>query len=337
MQQKLTIWVLTERGLTGTENQCLGVAEALSAEIPCDIITKRLRLRWPQCLWSPYLPFGEHLGMVSADSDPLTTPFPDILIAAGRKAVGPARAIRQASQGRSFICILQHPRVNLNDFDLVAMPVHDWKNGTFSALTAPSTPDRLFLTHGAPNRITPTLLAAAREKWKRELSALPAPRLAVLIGGNSKTHRLGTGQMEDIIARLRKRQKTTGGGLMITVSRRTPKDLVEKLKDAFKDRNTALIYTGTGENPYHGFLAWADYILSTNDSTSMLSDAATTGQPIDMIPLPGGSKRHDRFMAHLTSCGIGVDDRAYPPFHDAQDVALKILELLEQRKKKDLP
>lgn len=315
MSEKLTIWVLTERGLTGTENQCLGIAEALNG----NITVKRIGLKWPYRLWSPFLRCGEGPNMFAVESDPVSPPFPDIVIAGGRKAIGPSRYIRHASLGRTFVCIVQDPKVNLTDFDLIAAPAHDDVIG----------PD-VFVTNGAPNRITPALLTAAHDKWASTLSPLPSPRIAVLIGGNSKTHRLGTHQMDGIITRLKQVQMAQNAGLMITISRRTPKDLAEKLIKAFPPPH--VVYTGSGDNPYHGFLAYADYIICTNDSTSMISDTATTGKPIEIIELPGHSKRHDRFMAMLRSLGVTNNNGGYTPWNDARRVADRIKDLLEKRK-----
>ena len=48
------------------------------------------------------------------------------------------------------------------------------------------------------------------------------------------------------------------------------------------DKN--FIWDGAGKNPYFAMLGWADAILVTADSVSMLSDACTTGKPVYLIP-----------------------------------------------------
>ena len=47
----------------------------------------------------------------------------------------------------------------------------------------------------------------------------------------------------------------------------------------------------TGENPYFGLLALADAIIVTEDSVSMVSEAAATSAPVLLAPLPGRSRR----------------------------------------------
>ena len=122
---------------------------------------------------------------------------------------------------------------------------------------------------------------------------------AVLIGGNSKSHTLTPAIMEKLAGQLR----TLNAGLMVTASRRTGKENEEILKRALNGSN-ALIWDGTGENPYFGMLAWADYILVTADSASMLSDAGTTGKPVYMVALDGGSPRLDRLHHNLANRGV---------------------------------
>ncbi|MBI4031474.1 MAG: mitochondrial fission ELM1 family protein, partial [Proteobacteria bacterium] len=84
---------------------------------------------------------------------------------------------------------------------------------------------------------------------------------------------------------------------------------------------------GMDENPYHGFLAWADYIIVTSDSASMISEAATTGKPVYMEYLEGGSTRFDRFHNDLLDKGMirkfegKLEPYSYTPLNDAAMVA----------------
>ena len=52
MSQNISTWIVTE-GLTGTENQCLGVAEALGVSPQI----KRIKLNQPWKALSPYIGF----------------------------------------------------------------------------------------------------------------------------------------------------------------------------------------------------------------------------------------------------------------------------------------
>ncbi|MCB1530584.1 MAG: mitochondrial fission ELM1 family protein [Rhodospirillales bacterium] len=298
--------------MAGTENQCLGIAEALNIRP----VIKRIGLRQPWKFLSPWLGFE---GSYSFTGDKLGPPWPDLLLASGRKSVAAARYIKKASGGKTFAVQIQDPRIDPACFDLVAVPAHD-----------PARGDNVLVTTAAPNRLTQERLDAAKEQFSSLFSPLPAPRVAVLIGGSSKAHRMTPAVMEKLAAQL----EPLNAGFMITASRRTDDACMDILKHALKGRH-AFIWDGTGENPYFGMLAWADYILVTEDSVSMTSEAATTGKPVYTIPMEGGAARLDKFHEGLRKAGITrlfngrLENWKYPPLQDAERVAQAIQDRLD--------
>lgn len=301
-------WVVTEKGLTGTENQCLAVAK----ELGITTAAKRITLRQPWKTFSPWLGFECACAFAG---DEITPPWPDIVIAAGRKAVAAARYIKKGNP-QTFTVFLQDPRIDPRNFDLVAVPAHDLIRG-----------ENIIVTEATPNMITPALLESARIKFAPMISSLPAPRVAVLIGGNSKTHRMTAALTKELADDLQKLM-SSGYSLMITASRRTPPECREILQNTLN--KNSLFWDGAGENPYHGFLSWADYIIVTEDSASMISEAATTGKPVYTVPLEGGSARFDRLHNSLRGKGIirkfegKLEPYSYTPPNDAAMVAGEI-------------
>lgn len=308
-----TVWTLVENGLIGTEKQCIGVAEALGVTP----VLKRFTLKKPWKYLSPYISLGIMYGY---QGDALTPPFPDVVIASGRKAVAPAHWIKKQSPKTIIVC-LQDPRWNHNKFDLIATPYHD-----------PASGDNVIKTYGAANSITPARLTAAAQKWAPTFAHLGSPRVAVLIGGNSRAHKM-TPQITKTLAEQLKALAGQGAGLMITASRRTGPENQKILQDTLNG-TSAYLWDGTGDNPYEGFLALADYILVTEDSVSMTSEAATTGKPVYTIPLEGGKTRLNAFHAKLQSDGIirpftGTLEQWSPPkIDDASKIADAIKSLL---------
>lgn len=310
--KSLQCWIVTE-GMAGTENQCLGVAEALGVE--ADV--RRISLRQPWKIFSPYL--GLEFG--ASFTPKLEAPWPDLLIASGRKSIAASRYIKRASKGRTFTVQIQDPRIDPKEFDLVAVPEHD-----------PTRGENVIVTKAAPNRITPARLAKARNDFAPLFAMMPSPHIAVLLGGNSKAHTMSAFGMKRFGAQL----AGLNGSLIITASRRT----TEEQKNAFLEGLGGHPYwhwDGTGENPYMGMLAWADYVLVTADSVSMLSDAATTGKPVYMIPMDGGSTRFDRFHENLLKHGIirrfegSLEQWMYEPLQDSARIATEILRLMALR------
>jgi hypothetical protein len=266
-------------GLAGTENPCLAVAEHLTAEPHIF----RIRLRQPWKFLSPYLGFARNWTFLP----PLNPPWPDILITSGRKAIAASLYIKRASQGRTRTLHIQDPRISPKYFDHIAVPAHDSLRG-----------DNVIVTIGAPSLITPEKLNAARHNFP-EFENLPSPRVAVLIGGNSRAHRLTPA----IINKFSSQLNALDASLMITCSRRTGEHNVKLLRQNLTTPRQ-FFWDGTGTNPYLGMLAWADYIIVTNDSVSMLCDAASSGKPVFMMRLDGGGRRLNQFHQNLIDAGI---------------------------------
>jgi mitochondrial fission protein ELM1 len=296
--------------MAGTENQCLGVAEALGARP----VVKRIGLRQPWRLLSPWLGFE---CAFTFTGDALAPPWPDLLIASGRKSIAAARYVRKRNGNKTFIVQIQDPRASYDTFDLIAVPQHD-----------PARGKNIIVTQAAPNRITPQALAAGREDFAALLSPFSAPCIAVMIGGNSKSHSLTDARLAEFAGQLRSLAES-GYSLMVTVSRRTGAGQRRLLEETLQAPNV-YFWDGTGPNPYMGFLAWADVIIVTADSVSMISEAATTGKPVYIAALEGGGTRLDKFHESLLNKGIArrfegsVGAYSYNPLNDAAFVAGKI-------------
>ena len=300
--KNITCWVVTE-GLAGTENQCLGVAEALGI-VP---EVKRIELRQPWKSLSPYLGFEQNWSF----SPVLTGPWPDLLLASGRKSIAASRYIKKASGGKTFTVQIQDPRIFPKQFDLVAVPAHD-----------PTRGENVIVTTSAPNRVTPKKLETAKAEFS-QFGKLSTPRVAVLIGGSSKAY----GMTSEITRRLAAQLKNIDASLMITASRRTGAENEAILR---RELGNHYFWNGQSENPYFGLLAWADFILVTADSASMLSEACTTGKPVYMIPLEGGHPRIDKLHENLKQSGClrdfdgNLEGWLYEPLNDADLIAHEI-------------
>ena len=88
--------------------------------------------------------------------------------------------------------------------------------------------------------------------------------------------------------------------------------------------------SGARTNPYAGFLAWADAVVVTGDSVSMLSEALATAAPV-YIADPGGlGPRHMRLHGSLIAAGQAKMLAAAPtpfarrPLDEAGRVAAEI-------------
>lgn len=294
------VWALTS-GEAGAVSQAVGLAETVGQ--PFEIKTVHLRAPWSwlpghACPWTL-------LGL----REPLSRNWPDLLITCGRRSVAVSITIRKASRGRTFTVHIQNPRVPVRLFDIVAPPRHDGLRGK-----------NVLSTRGALHRITPAKLDAAATVWRDRLGL---PTIAVLLGGNSRAHRLTPSRahaLADGLGRIK-------GSIAITPSRRTSMDIVDLLR---RQLPQAWIWDGTGDNPYLGMLALAEHIVVTEDSVSMVSEAASTGKPLYIAAMDGGSARLDAFHDLLRKEGVTrpfdgtLASWSYEPVNDTPRIAAEI-------------
>lgn len=310
--QSLTCWVVTD-GKPGMENQCLGLAEALGLTP----VVKRVSLRSPWRQLSPYLRLGNRFA-AGPNGDPIRPPWPDLLIGTGRQSIAPSLAVRKLSHGRTFTVQIQDPQIGPRHFNTVVVPRHDRLRGA-----------NVLVTRGALHRVTPKILADAGERHAARLAHLPHPRIAVLIGGNNGVYALTPTITGDVAEKLAALSRAHGAGLMVTPSRRTGEDN-EAILRARLSGLPAEVWDGTGENPYFAYLSLADAIVVTCDSVSMTSEACSTGKPVYVIDLEGGSPKFRAFHDGLVKDGItrpftgDLDHWTYPTFNDTEEVANEV-------------
>ena len=280
-------WVITD-GKAGDENQCLGVAETLglAAEI------KRVEARPPFDWLAPWGPIDPR-DAPGRSSGALAGPLPDLVIASGRRAAPYLRAIRRASRGRTFTAFLKDPRTGTGSADFIWVPDYDDLRG-----------ENVLTTATPPHRVSPERLSAARADPDPRLAALPQPRVAVLVGGDSRHLRFGASDIARLLAHLTALSEA-GASLMLTVSRRTPAPLREALR-SLADRRPAFFWDGGSDNPYVAMLSLAEAVVVTSDSANMVGEAVSTGAPVLLFELAGTYSRHRRFFAGLAQAGALV-------------------------------
>ncbi len=278
-------WALHD-GKAGMASQSLGLAEATGFSF----VEKRLSVH-PPWRWLPPRLWAAPLRAVSCDGAPLAPPWPDLVVACGRNSAMPALAVRRASGGICIAVQIQDPRVGSSEFDLMLVPAHDRLRGR-----------DVLVTTGAIHRVTPARLAAERRRFPL-LETLPRPIVGVLIGGSNRAYRLSLHRLGEIADRIAASVRETGGSVLVTPSRRTGTAGIALMRERLAEV-PAVIWDGSGDNPYYAYLAIADTLLVTADSVSMVSEAAATGKPLYILDLGAGDRKFSRFHANLHAAGI---------------------------------
>lgn len=323
---RLTIWAVSD-GRDGIEAQVLGLAEAVARRRPADVVLKRIgwrfglgRLPWPLIpRWA-----------LTADS-PIGPPWPDLWIGAGRATLPLSTRISRRSGGRTFVVQTQDPREATRALDLVVPPLHDELDGP-----------NVFPIIGAPNRMNPEGFARDLAAFQDRIAPLPRPRVAMIVGGKSNSHDLPPARARAMAAEVEHAVRTLGGSLLVSFTRRTPEParriLAKRLADV-----PSWIWDGEGQNPYFAFLAAADIILVTEDSTNLATDAATTGKPVHVLAMAGGGRKFERFHEDLRSRGVsrpfdgGLSTWSYAPLDETNRAAAEVLRRYDERKGETRP
>lgn len=225
---------------------------------------------------------------------------PALAIGCGRQAALATRLLRE--RGSQVVQILD-PRIDPGHWDLVIVPQHDRVRG-----------DNVIEMLGSLHPVDDAWLARARADFAA-FAALPQPRTAVLLGGSSRHVRFGRTAFAGLAAQLDAVRAHDGGSVLLTASRRTPRDL----RDALRRRDVApgLTWLGPGDgvNPYPGLLAWADRIVCSPDSVNMISEACATRVPVFVCAPQSARGRLRRFLDSLLQRGrIRAMDATLAPF-----------------------
>ncbi len=309
------VWLLVD-DRAGNASQCLGVAEALGLRY------LKQDLRYTASANLPNFIIGPTFGHLTRDSRVnLAAPWPDLVVAAGRRTAPVALNIKQKSGGKTFLAQIMYPGDSgAEDFDLIAVPRHD---------QMPPQPNLLEIT-GAPHRVTASVLADAAAQWRDRLAHLPAPCIALIVGGSTK-RRTFTDAMAAELGRLASDMAAgAGGSLMVATSRRTG-DAAAALIDAVAVPSHVYRWGDEGDNPYMGYLGLADAVVVTGDSVSMCSEACATPGPVYIhAPKKLTVLKHARLHQELFEAGYarpldGTLSRwTHPPLNAADTVAAEI-------------
>ncbi|VAV93873.1 DUF1022 domain-containing protein [hydrothermal vent metagenome] len=274
----LVIWTFGDVRI-GIENQLAGLAEAIGEMIPatCRTFTAPKPTLFSRFTATKPLP-------------DMQAPWPDIAIGCGRASLPFLIAMRRWSAGKTLSVQLQAPAKPLHLFDLVIAPAHDNLAG-----------DNVLSIIGSTNRVSPQKLSAAKDEFAAKIDALTGSKLAVVLGGNSKRHKLTKAKFQQLCADLQA-ILDDGTALMISTSRRTPELAKQVLQQKFGDKENVWLWTDVkqhGDNPYFAFLAAADSVLVTSDSTNLLTEAASAAKPVLMLRLDGKDGKFSQLYESL--------------------------------------
>ncbi|HCR86068.1 MAG TPA: hypothetical protein DIV86_05260 [Alphaproteobacteria bacterium] len=297
------VWALLEEA-AGHNAQVLGVVEAL--QLP--YIKKKIIFNKSASLPN-FLKINPFNTINKKRSDSLNSGYPDIIISCGRKLAPIALQIKKLAkkQGKKVFAVhILWPGLAFRKFDMLAIPSHD------NIIWPLNKNKKIFKIIGAPNRINKEFLLQEYKIWSRTIGEMPSPRIAVLIGGNSKKTKFTQSHAKDLIENLVNLTSSLKASLMVTNSRRTDDEVSNYIEENLRIKIGRHFYFHNVKknkaNPYFAYLQLADIIISTGDSISMLSEAATSGKPLYIYSPEGNApKKHHKFQNDIINLGFAKE------------------------------
>ncbi|MCC8418568.1 MAG: mitochondrial fission ELM1 family protein [Rickettsia endosymbiont of Glossina mortisans submortisans] len=348
----MRIYVLAD-DRTGNTNQAIALAEKLTEEYTIIRLQYNCLAKLPNFLLKYY---PTHIKSELLQ-DIMAKPLPDMIITAGRRTTVLAFYLKKKFKDIKLIQIMK-PNLPYNTFDAVIMPYHDChglstgssnkkckkldlSRFTLDPVDKPRDDTEyknIIPINGAINNVTEKFAAASLElqKYYPNLKQF----IAVIIGGNNKKFNFNEDEAILFSSLLNKIYTNQQIPFFISFSRRTPQAVKSIIKNNIP--SSTIIYDpneDTGYNPYIAMLANAKYIISTADSISVCSEAASSGKPLYIFcPSNFNSSKHKIFIKQLVEQKIAktfdesvimLEEYSYKPLNEAERVAEIIKSLLK--------
>ena len=313
---KLKALLLTE-GMHGMISQVEGMAKALDTEYSHKIV----RLSFPWNLIPPK--FTPILQIVLKDKIYITeNETPDLIISCGRKSVVPSIFLKRKNS-KIFTIHIQDPKVSFKNFDAIVAPEHDNLSG-----------NNIYSSKGAIHYITQSAIDNAKTYLKENINSEKV--VSLILGGPNKYYNFDKDQLVNIFNQIKSDFVSRGYKVIVIPSMRTPKSSIEL---AIKELSSCgHVVDKVDKKAYLSAYALANYVIVTCDSTSMISEAATSGKPIFVAHMKTkkNNYRFKRFFELFKQMGITralgekVEPWTYNKHNEAQRIAAEIKNKIEK-------
>ena len=299
--------LLTE-GYHGMISQVEGLAKALNADFQHRIV----RLNW---LWN-YIPpkLSPVSRLILKDGQYITENEKfDLVISCGRKSVIPSIFFKKKNK-KVFTIHIQNPKVRFDNFDLIVVPEHDKLKG-----------ENIITSKGAIHYITRSEIEKAKPYLLNKIQNEKI--VSLILGGPNKYYNFSNEELTNIFKEIKSSFISQGYKAIIIPSMRTPKRIIDLAINEFL--TDGFVVNSVDKQAYLSSLAIANSIVVTCDSTSMISEAATSGKPIFVAHMQPkrNNYRFKRFyklfgeLGVIKNLGEKIENWTYDSFNEAERIA----------------
>lgn len=217
----------------------------------------------------------------------------DFILSTGSSVAAVNLLLGQRFSAKTVTCRRPSP-LGTSQFDLAILPKMHWRR---------RDKGNTCKTIGVPNRISPEDLDALRrqyfEKSNIEESDVNAPthlRIGVLIGGEDRYTRISGDTVIHLIEILSRIANLHNCKILLTTSRRTPIALENLIGARLSDSELCpILVLAHRENnladPVNQILALSNLVIVTEDSFSMVCEAASSGRRVIILEVDRKTRR----------------------------------------------
>lgn len=318
-----TVTILSD-GRPGHFNQTLGIAERLK-QVEVKIIEVHYKRKFFDLLlrlsgfiyrFVPFSkPFIEFLFKISLENktfEEIISTNPDIVMSAGSSVATINAMLGKLKDAKSIVCMTPS-FIGTAPFDLAVIPEHD----------LPPDKKNIIKTIGAPNRINKAFIEKEIEKWNNmletDLLSLKSPLVSILLGGSDSYYTMDMAVVDSLLEEVENFVTQNNGQFLLTTSLRTPEAVEKELKNRFPNNKCPLLIIAHEweDNPVPMMIGISDFIIVTEDSVSMISEAASGNNKVIVVGLESNkSKRRPRY---LQVCKL-LKEKGYISFIDYEQL-----------------
>ena len=220
---------------------------------------------------------GRSPDLSSGSLEGLGSPWPDLVIAAGPRAAWAARRIGELSRGRTRVVQIDRKAgQNAAPFDIVVS----------TRRTGLQPHPRRIETLAPLSSITPEQLAEQSATLPAACASSARPHVALLLGKASARC-----ELTPLVARRLAREvsdlaEDAGGTAFAIVDTDVGAGIAEGVHQGLGDSDRLQLSPCDDRGSRHAWLASADAIVVAGDNEFRLADAASSGKPVYLYPLP---------------------------------------------------
>ena len=236
---------------------------------------------------------------------------PDFILSTGSSVAAPNLLIGQLFDAKTVTCRRPSP-VGIHHFDLAILPRMYWSPRRNRA--------NVCKTLGVPNRVRPEKLETQRNKLQTDLDLSDQRRIGVLIGGEDRYYTITETTALRLIEVLQQFATKWDSQLLLTTSRRTPLPVENLISKCLSNTQYCpILVLAHGENsltdPVGTIFALSDVIIVTEDSFSMVCEAASSGKRVIILEVDHKTRRrpkqhqvYSEIMRYASVMRAGVGD-----------------------------